>query len=78
MVFCNYRSNTDKDVTYAYGASPEDITGVVTFHYRDDLIEIEKAPDKEEPPARHISWLYKKHRNNFKNGIFKKKISFES
>ena len=53
MVFCDYRSNTDKDVTYAYGASPEDITGVVTFHYKDDLIEIV-------------------------NGIFKKKISFES
>ena len=44
----------------------------------DDLIEIVKAPDKEDPPVRHVSWLYKKHRNNFKNGIFKKKISFES
>lgn len=33
MIYCHYISHTWDTVTYAYGATIDDITGVVVFHF---------------------------------------------
>ena len=77
MVYCNYISNTNESVTYAYGARCDDITGEVIFDFGKDTIEVVKTPKMEEAPKRHIKSLYGKYSSDFKKGIFKQKISYE-
>ena len=78
LVYCDYKENTDNTVKYAFGGDIDDITGILVFHFKDDMIEIAKEPDVEPAPIRHIKRLYGIQRKNFKNGVFKKKISYES
>ena len=78
LVYCDYKEHTEDSVTYAYGGDYEDITGILVFHFNDDLIEIAKEPNTEPAPMRHIKSLYGTQRENFKKGVFKKKISYES
>ncbi len=78
LVYCDYKENTADTVTYLYGGDYEDVTGIVVFYFEDDVIEIVKEPDVEPAPMRHIKRLYGAQRENFKTGIFKKKISYES
>lgn len=33
MIYCNYVSNTDRAVTYQYGARADDITGLLPGKY---------------------------------------------
>ena len=40
MVYCKYKGNTDKTVTYAYGDTYDDMPGELVFHFVDDVIEI--------------------------------------
>ena len=77
LVYCDYKENTKDTVTYSYGGSIDDITGILVFHFIDDIIEIAKEPDVEPAPIRHIKSLYGIQRKNFKKRIFKKKISYE-
>ena len=78
MVYCDYVKHDDNSVTYRYGGRVDDISGIVIFHFVDDMIEVTKTPDTEDAPKRHIISLYGIQRENFKNGIFQDKISFES
>lgn len=78
MVYCDYKEHTVDTVTYSYGGDVDDITGIIIFHFKDDMIEIAKEPDVEPAPIRHIKRLYGVQKDNFKKGIFKKKISYES
>lgn len=78
LVYCDYKENTADTVTYLYGGDYEDITGTIVFHFKDDVIEITKEPDTEPAPMLHIKRLYGAQRENFKKGVFKKKISYES
>lgn len=78
LVYCDYKENTADTVTYLYGGVYEDVTGIIVFHFKDDVIEIVKDPDVESAPMHHIKRLYGAQRENFKTGIFKKKISYES
>nr|DAD77104.1 MAG TPA: hypothetical protein [Siphoviridae sp. ct0d96] len=79
MVYCDYVSNTDSTVTYKYGASVDDITGTVVFHFLEgnEGIETVEEPKKGEPWDVHMMRLYGKERRNFQRGIFGKKISYE-
>lgn len=58
LVYCEYKENTADTVTYLYGGDYEDITGLVVFHFEEDVIEIAKEPDVEPAPMRHIKRLY--------------------
>lgn len=78
LVYCDYKENTEDTATYLYGGDCEDITGIIVFHFNSDVIEIVKEPDVEPAPMRHIKRLYGTQRENFKKGIFKEKISYES
>ena len=41
MIYCHYISHTWDTVTYAYGATIDDITGVAVFHFwKEEGIEI--------------------------------------
>ena len=78
MVYCDYISNTNNTVTYAYGSRVDDITGKVIFDFSRDIIKIINSPkNSEDAPMRHIKRLYTKHRNKFKNKIFNEKNSYE-
>ena len=78
MVYCKFIEGNDKYVRYAYGGIVSDITGEIMFNFRDDVIEILHTPKKVDAPARHIKRLYGAQRDNFRNGVFKEKISYES
>lgn len=78
MVYCNYVKNTNDSVTYAYGGTVNDITGEVVFRFTEDAVEVTKVPKTEDAPKRHIMRLYGAQRDNFRKGIFKEKISYES
>ena len=79
MVYCNYVSNTDRTVTYQYGARVDDITGLLVFRFSEgeEGLEIIKEPEKASPWEVHVMRLYGKERKKFKQGIFDKKISYE-
>lgn len=77
MVYCNLKETTETAVTYMYGATVYDITGELIFHFIEDTIEIVEPPKKVEVYMKYIKRLYGKQRDNFKNGIFKEKISYE-
>lgn len=78
MVYCNLIGHDSKSATYTFGARTDDITGVVRFNYLEDTFDILKLPEREEPPVRHIEWLYLRERSFFRNGRFKPKMSFET
>ena len=78
LVYCDYKEHTEDSVTYAYGGDFEDITCIFVFFFNDDFIEIAKKTKTEPAPMRHIKSLYGTQRENFKKGVFKKKISYES
>ena len=78
MVYCDYKSNTADSVTYAYGGLTSDITGEVVFNFRDGSFDVEKEPTRSSVPIRHLVWMYQNHKNEFIQGIFRPKLSFES
>lgn len=79
MVYCNYKEHTEHTVIYAYGQTISDITGELIFHFgEEEGIEIVKKPEKHQVIGRQIHSLYKKHREEFKKGIFKEKIAYEA
>lgn len=78
MVYCNYKSHTEDTVTYAYGQTIGDITGELIFHFgEEEGIEIVHEPKVHGVIGRQIHSLYGKHREEFKQGIFKEKIAYE-
>ncbi|MBR0280295.1 MAG: hypothetical protein IJQ81_01735 [Oscillibacter sp.] len=77
MIYADYISDTGDSVTYAFGATIYDITGIVTFNLTEGWFEVEKEPDKEHVSIRYISRLFRKYRDDFYKGIFKPKISYE-
>ena len=77
MVYCDYLSNTQDSVTYAFGGLVQDITGILKFNLSDGSVDIEKEPEQSHVNIRHIFQLYFKYRTDFLNGIFKPKISYE-
>ena len=78
MVFCDYKANTTDSATYAFGGTPEDISGEIVFHFRDRTFEIVKAPEKTKVWLKYIRSLYHKEMENFNKGVFREKISYES
>ena len=76
-VYCDYISDTGDSVTYAFGGATDDITGIVTFNLSDGSFDIEKEPDNCHIPIRYMYSLFFKYRDNFYQGIFKPKISYE-
>lgn len=77
MVYCNYIRNSESSVTYAYGATVEDITGELVFDFKNDMIEINKDPEKGSVIPNHIKRLYGKYKKSFKNGLYPRKIAYE-
>lgn len=78
MVFCNYISNTDCTVTYAFGASSKDVTGQFVFDFVNGQLEIVREPDTEMAPIRHIHKLLRMQQAHFRAHTFKDKLSYES
>ncbi len=78
MVYCDYIKNDADSVEYAFGALASDITGQLVFYFRQDEIKIIVPPKGEMAPKRHIERLYRIEKKNFLNGVFHKKISYES
>ena len=79
MVYCNYKEHTDSTVTYLFGQTIKDITGELIFHFGEqEGIEIVKEPEKHQIIMRQAHSLYKKHREEFRKGIFKEKIAYEA
>lgn len=79
MVYCNYISNTTDTVTYSYGQTTDDITGELIFHFgEEEGIEIVRKPEKYGVIGRQIHSLYRMHRMEFKQEIFKEKIAYEA
>lgn len=78
MVYCHYKSHTEDMATYAYGETIDDMTGELIFHFgAEEGIEIVRKPEKYVVLLRHINKVYGKHRDEFKQGIFKEKIAYE-
>lgn len=77
MVYCDKIHDAGDHAVYSFGASAEDMTGEIIF--RNDLtVEV-----KQEPKQYHVAlnWLYKllsKYKTDFKNGVFKDHIAYES
>ena len=78
MVFCNYIERTEDVVKYAYGATPEDITGLFAFDFIKKELKIIKPPTEDDAPIRHLHSLLRINQNLFDKGIFKEKMSYES
>ena len=78
MVYCNYIDNDKDSATYAFGALASDITGQIVFFFKSDEIEIIKVPEGDMAPKRHIDRLYLREKENFLNGVFRKKIAYET
>ncbi len=77
MIYCDYISDTGDSVTYAFGGLVTDITGILTFNLSDGSFEIEKDPENSHVAIRYIIRLFFKYREDFLQGIFKPKISYE-
>lgn len=78
MIFCNYKSENEKTVTYLFGGHPSDITGEIIFAKDGTYFEIAKEPNEEKVYLRSIRNLYDKYKVDFSQNIFGEKISFES
>lgn len=78
MVFCNLVEKTDRTVTYAYGATPEDITGKFTFDFKEKSLNIIETPKTEDAPTRHIHRMLRANQKEFEAGRFKEKMSYET
>lgn len=78
MVLCNYLSNTDDTVTYAFGTTETDITGVITFDIKDGSYIIEKLPTKYEVYDRSIVRLFAKYREDFKKEFLRTRFLFKA
>ncbi len=80
MIYCKYKSNTKSTATYSFGALVDDMTGEIVFHFSDgdESAEVTKEPEEYKYYLpRHLQSLYAKHRDEFRAGEFKKKISWE-
>lgn len=78
MVFCDFIEKTDETVTYAFGATPEDITGKFIFNFKEKTLEIVDDPKTEEAPIRHLHRLLRINQEKFEKGQFGKKLSYET
>ena len=78
MICCNYISNNDEVVRYAYGGDSTDITGIIEFNV--DLKYFTKIKKQENSyvSMRSINRLIGKYRSDFLKRVFKEKIAFES
>lgn len=78
MIYCHYISHTWDTVTYACGATIDDITGVVVFHFwKEEGIEIIRKPERYVILWRHIQSVYHRYLEEFRCGVFLKKLARE-
>lgn len=78
MVFCDFIEKTDKTVKYAFGVTPEDVSGEFVFDFVEKKLDIIKAPKTEDAPIRHLYRLLRMNQEEFEKGNFKKKMSYET
>ena len=78
MIYCHYISHIWDTVTYAYGATIDDITGVVVFHFwKEEGIEIIRKPERYVILWRRIQSVYHRYLEEFRRGVFLKKLARE-
>lgn len=77
MVYCNLVEYDNKRVVYDFGGDPDDITGRFVFDYIDSELSIDKEPEFEMAPIRHIHRMLRMNQDLFREGIFKEKMSYE-
>ena len=78
MIYCHYISHTWDTVTYAYGATIDELTGVVVFHFwKEEGIEIIRKPERYVVLWRHIQSVYHRYLEEFRRGVFLKKLARE-
>ncbi len=77
MVYCDLKAKTENQAVYYVGTSTEDISGEVVFYK--DLREpvILKLPGKSLLRMAHVAKIYRKYKDEFSQGIFKDKLSYE-
>ena len=77
MVYCNLVEYDNRKVIYDFGGDINDITGRFTFDYVNSELEINKEPDIEMAPIRHIHRMLRMNQTGFNKGVFKEKMSYE-
>lgn len=77
MVYCNLVEYDNRKVIYDFGGDIDDITGRFTFDYIESELEINKEPESEMAPIRHIHRMLRMNQPGFIKGEFKDKMSYE-
>lgn len=77
MVYCKLRKKDADHAEYDIGVRVSDMTGVVVFYKDLREPELNKQAKKYPVQTMHIARLYQKYSEEFKNGEFKEKLSYE-
>lgn len=77
MVYCKLINVNENNARYSIGGRIDDMTGILVYDRKDDSFEIEKEPDNSKVYKIHIKSMLCKYIEEFRKGIFKKKIGYE-
>ena len=78
MIFCNYQSNTNSTVTYRFGGTTNDITGLFVYDFVNKNLHVIEEPKKDYYPVRHLLRLIRSKQPQFEQKIFEENLSYES
>lgn len=76
MVYCDLIQSTDFMGRYRFGFFSDDLSGEVIF-YRDGTCEIKKIPETGDGLTRGVLSVAIKYKEDFANGVFKQRVSYE-
>lgn len=77
MVYCNLKEKKDNSAIYFFGATTEDVNGEVIFYTEPIQPQIIKQPSKQSVSIISLNKIVAKYKNQFIEGIFPNKISYE-
>ena len=77
MVYCDFVSANNNEIVYLIGGRTDDITGKLVIHMDDESYELVSPPEKSKVYDPLIASMLRRNIDNFKKGIYKKKMSYE-
>ena len=78
MVYCNLIENKRKSAVYAFGASVDDMTGIIEFYDGLRMPNMIKQPKKTAVKLSDAFRIVIKYKRQFETSAYPERVSYES
>ena len=77
MVFCKLLKKNDGNGVYSFGDTVTNMSGEIVFYNGEPGFAVKKQPDNSYVARNWIIKLYAKYSADFRNSVFREKLSYQ-